>query len=38
VAGVPAETVAELPGILTTLSGNVDTRRPRRHYEGQPIR
>ncbi|MER5422830.1 nitroreductase/quinone reductase family protein [Streptosporangium roseum] len=29
VAGLPAETVAELPGILTTLTGNVDTRRPR---------
>jgi deazaflavin-dependent oxidoreductase (nitroreductase family) len=29
VTGLPAETVAELPGILTTLTGNVDTRRPR---------
>ena len=27
VAGLPTETVAELPGILTTLTGNVDTRR-----------
>lgn len=32
VAGLPAETVAELPGILMTLSGNVDTRRPRRTH------
>jgi DNA-binding MarR family transcriptional regulator len=31
VAGLPAGTVAELPGILRTLSGNVDTRRSRRH-------
>jgi DNA-binding MarR family transcriptional regulator len=30
VTGLPARTVAELPGILTTLTGNVDTRRPRR--------
>ena len=29
VTGLPAQTVAELPGILTTLTGNVDTRRPR---------
>ncbi|TDD36595.1 MarR family transcriptional regulator [Actinomadura sp. KC06] len=29
VAGLPAETAADLPGILTTLSGNVDTRRHR---------
>ena len=28
VAGLPAQTVAELPGILKTLTGNVDTRRP----------
>lgn len=27
VAGLPADTVAELPGILDTLTGNVDTRR-----------
>ncbi|MFB4285751.1 nitroreductase/quinone reductase family protein [Nonomuraea sp. MTCD27] len=32
VAGLPAETVAELPGILTTLTGNVDTRRPRQPH------
>jgi Transcriptional regulators len=30
VAGLPPETVAELPAILRTLAGNVDTRRPRR--------
>lgn len=30
VAGLPAETAAELPGILTTLTGNVDARRSRR--------
>lgn len=29
VTGLPAETVAELPGILNALTGNVDTRRPR---------
>lgn len=29
IAGVPAETAASLPGILTTLADNVDTRRPR---------
>ncbi|MGC5014345.1 MarR family winged helix-turn-helix transcriptional regulator [Streptosporangium sp. DT93] len=28
VGGLPAETVAALPGILTTLTANVDTRRP----------
>ncbi len=26
--GLPARTVAELPDVLTTLTGNVDTRRP----------
>ncbi len=33
VTGLPAETVAELPGILNTLTGNVDTRHShgRRH-------
>lgn len=30
VTGLPARTVAELPGILNTLTGNVGTRRPRR--------
>jgi deazaflavin-dependent oxidoreductase (nitroreductase family) len=34
VTGLPAETVAELPGILNTLTGNVDTRRPR-HAHGR---
>jgi DNA-binding MarR family transcriptional regulator len=29
VTGLPAETVAGLPGLLNTLTGNVDTRRPR---------
>jgi DNA-binding MarR family transcriptional regulator len=29
VTGLPARTVAELPGVLNTLSGNVDTRRHR---------
>jgi DNA-binding MarR family transcriptional regulator len=29
VTGLPAETVAGLPGVLRTLTGNVDTRRPR---------
>ncbi|MFG3052504.1 MarR family winged helix-turn-helix transcriptional regulator [Kitasatospora sp. NPDC048239] len=28
VAGLPARTVAELPGVLKALTGNVDTRRP----------
>ncbi|MGW5687796.1 nitroreductase/quinone reductase family protein [Nonomuraea sp. NPDC003754] len=30
VAGLPAQTVADLPGILRTLTGNVDTRPPAR--------
>lgn len=34
VAGLPAQTVAELPAILTALTGNVDTRRPR-HPHGR---
>jgi DNA-binding MarR family transcriptional regulator len=29
VTGLPAQTVAELPGVLRTLTGNVDTRHPR---------
>ncbi|GLY64924.1 MarR family winged helix-turn-helix transcriptional regulator [Amycolatopsis taiwanensis] len=29
VAGLPARTVAELPGVLKTLAGNVDTKRSR---------
>jgi DNA-binding MarR family transcriptional regulator len=32
VAGLSAETVAELPGILNTLTGNVDTRHPRKPH------
>jgi DNA-binding MarR family transcriptional regulator len=31
VAGLPAQTAADLPGILKTLTDNVDTRRPRNH-------
>jgi DNA-binding MarR family transcriptional regulator len=34
VAGLPAERVAELPDILTTLTDNVDTRHPR-HPHGR---
>ncbi|MEV0629843.1 MarR family winged helix-turn-helix transcriptional regulator [Nonomuraea wenchangensis] len=37
VAGLPAETVAELPGILRTLTGNVDSRRSRRPPEDDAI-
>jgi DNA-binding MarR family transcriptional regulator len=29
VTGLPAQTVAELPGVLRALTDNVDTRRPR---------
>jgi DNA-binding MarR family transcriptional regulator len=29
VTGLPAQAVAELPGLLNTMTGNVDTRRPR---------
>ncbi|MDD9368887.1 MAG: hypothetical protein PV358_02130 [Acidimicrobiales bacterium] len=29
VAGLPAQTVAELPGLLAMLTSNVDARRPR---------
>jgi DNA-binding MarR family transcriptional regulator len=35
VTGLPAETVAELPGILRTLTGNVDTRRPGHPHGGR---
>jgi DNA-binding MarR family transcriptional regulator len=35
VTGLPADTVAELPGILTTLAGNVDTKHPD-HPSRQP--
>jgi DNA-binding MarR family transcriptional regulator len=34
VTGLPAQTVAELPGLLGTLTGNVDSRRPR-HAHGR---
>jgi DNA-binding MarR family transcriptional regulator len=30
VTGLPAEAVAAMPGLLNTISGNVDTRRPKR--------
>ncbi len=33
VRGLPAEARAELPGVLMTLSGNVDTRRPRHPHD-----
>ncbi|SNR36409.1 hypothetical protein [Actinomadura mexicana] len=29
VTGLPEQTVADLPGVLGTLTANVDTRRPR---------
>ncbi|WP_433604694.1 MarR family winged helix-turn-helix transcriptional regulator [Prescottella agglutinans] len=35
VIGLPTRTVAELPGILATLTSNVDTRSPR-HPQGRP--
>ncbi|MGW6494975.1 MarR family winged helix-turn-helix transcriptional regulator [Nonomuraea angiospora] len=43
VTGLPAETVAELPGILNTLTSNVDTRAPRHAHArrtgpGKPTR
>jgi DNA-binding MarR family transcriptional regulator len=34
VAGLPSQTVAELPGVLRTITGNVDTRRGRRRGGG----
>jgi DNA-binding MarR family transcriptional regulator len=34
VTGLPTQTVAELPGLLATLTGNVGTRRPR-HAHGR---
>jgi DNA-binding MarR family transcriptional regulator len=34
VTGLPAQTVKDLPGLLKTLSSNVDTRRPR-HPHGR---
>jgi DNA-binding MarR family transcriptional regulator len=33
VTGLPAQTVAALPGILTTLTRNVDTRPPNRRHD-----
>lgn len=38
VAGLPTETVAELPGILTTLHGNVAARRARHRPAAPPQR
>jgi hypothetical protein len=41
VAGLPAETVTELPGILTTITANVDSRRaghPHRRWHGRSTR
>jgi DNA-binding MarR family transcriptional regulator len=32
VTGLPAQAVAELPGLLATLTGNVDARRPRTRH------
>lgn len=32
VTGLPTLTVAELPGLLKSLTGNVDTRHPRRRH------
>ena len=32
VTGLPAQTVAELPGVIKTLAGNVDIRRPGRPH------
>jgi DNA-binding MarR family transcriptional regulator len=37
VAGLPAQTVAELPGVLRTLAGNVDTRRHRPQRPRVPV-
>ncbi|MBE1584602.1 MarR family winged helix-turn-helix transcriptional regulator [Nonomuraea angiospora] len=36
VTGLPAETVADLPGILNTLTSNVDTRTPRHAHARRP--
>lgn len=33
VTGLPAQAVAELPGLLNTLTGNVDTRRARHPHD-----
>jgi len=37
VTGLPAETVADLPAVLKTLTGNVDTRRPRHPHGRRPV-
>ena len=37
VTGLPAETAAALPGILNTMTGNVDTKRPH-HPTRRPAR
>lgn len=37
VTGLPTETVAELPGILTTLTGNVDARRAHHHTAADTV-
>ena len=34
VAGLPAQTVTELPGLLNTLTGNVDSRRASQPVNG----
>ncbi|TDC00167.1 MarR family transcriptional regulator [Nonomuraea longispora] len=36
VTGLPAETVAALPGILMTIADNLDTRRPHQHSQHPP--
>ena len=35
VTGLPAQTTAELPGILKAMTGNVDTRRPRHPHSSR---
>ncbi|MEV6138283.1 MarR family transcriptional regulator [Nocardia sp. NPDC051990] len=34
VTGLPAQTITELPSLLNTLTGNVDTRHSRRLHDG----
>jgi DNA-binding MarR family transcriptional regulator len=36
VTGLPTQTVAELPGVLNTLTANVDTRRPDHPHSRRP--
>jgi hypothetical protein len=38
VTGLPAQTVAELPAILKTMTGNIDTRRPATHTAESTLR